>query len=263
MPNSTLGNLTAATANTGGFFYGTQSNADRKFTLTAAGAAVLESTAGAGNLTLSGTIIAGSNMIATGSLASTGANVEVQSNAGLLRFGAAGDVVLARELANTLALRNGTNAQTFLVNGTYTDASNYLRGSLGATSTAVQLKAESAGTGAANINVEITPKGTGNINTTRGINIGGATGDAGTSAINGASFVNINVGGTNKFGCGGSSNTSYQQLIAQSGVMFRGITSQTPGANGDFVIETTSNTLLTFKYRGSDGTTRTATLALV
>jgi hypothetical protein len=102
-----------------------------------------------GNVDVTGSVTAGSNIIATGSLASTGANVEVQSNAGLFRFGTAGDVVLARELANTLALRNGTNAQTFLVNGTYTDASNYLRGSLGATSTAVQLKAESAGTGAA------------------------------------------------------------------------------------------------------------------
>jgi len=111
MPDSTLGNLTAATANTGGFFYGTQSNADRKFTLTAAGAAVLESTAGAGNLTLSGTITAGSNMIATGSLASTGANVEVQSNAGLFRFGAGGDVVLTRGGA-AATLQLGSNAST-------------------------------------------------------------------------------------------------------------------------------------------------------
>jgi len=42
MANSTLGNLTAATAATGGLFYGTQSNADRKFTSTAAGAAMIE-----------------------------------------------------------------------------------------------------------------------------------------------------------------------------------------------------------------------------
>jgi hypothetical protein len=42
MPNSTLGNLTAATAGTGGLFYGIQSNADRKFTLTAAGASLIE-----------------------------------------------------------------------------------------------------------------------------------------------------------------------------------------------------------------------------
>jgi hypothetical protein len=39
---STLGALTAATASTGGLFYGTQGGADRKFTLTAAGALLIE-----------------------------------------------------------------------------------------------------------------------------------------------------------------------------------------------------------------------------
>lgn len=42
MANSTLAAMTAATAATGGLFYGTQSGADRKFTLTAAGAALAE-----------------------------------------------------------------------------------------------------------------------------------------------------------------------------------------------------------------------------
>lgn len=42
MADSTLAALTAATASTGGLFYGTQSGADRKFTLTAAGAALAE-----------------------------------------------------------------------------------------------------------------------------------------------------------------------------------------------------------------------------
>ena len=37
------------------------------------------------------------------------------------------DVILARDAANTLALRNGTSAQTFNVYNTYTDASNYSR----------------------------------------------------------------------------------------------------------------------------------------
>lgn len=34
------------------------------------------------------------------------------------------DVILARQAANTLAQRNGTNAQTHRINGTHTDASN-------------------------------------------------------------------------------------------------------------------------------------------
>lgn len=42
MPNSTLGALTAATAATGGLFYGTQSGADRKFAFTSAGATLIE-----------------------------------------------------------------------------------------------------------------------------------------------------------------------------------------------------------------------------
>jgi hypothetical protein len=109
MPDSTLGNLTAATANTGGFFYGTQSNADRKFTLTAAGASVIESTAGAGNLTLGGTITAGANIVAAGSFASTSGNVEVYSNAGLFSFGAAADVILTRGAA-AATLQLGSNA---------------------------------------------------------------------------------------------------------------------------------------------------------
>jgi hypothetical protein len=42
MSDQTLAALTAATPATGGLFYGTQSGADRKFTLTAAGAALCE-----------------------------------------------------------------------------------------------------------------------------------------------------------------------------------------------------------------------------
>jgi hypothetical protein len=40
------------------------------------------------------------------------------------------DVILARDAANTLALRNSTTAQTFNIYGTWTDASNYERLSL-------------------------------------------------------------------------------------------------------------------------------------
>lgn len=35
-----------------------------------------------------------------------------------------------------------------------------------------------------------------------------------------------------------------------------------PGFNGDLVVEATNNSTLTFKYRGTDGTTRTGTIAL-
>lgn len=47
MADKTLSSLTAATPATGGLIYGTQSGADRKFTLSAAGAAVAEATTAA------------------------------------------------------------------------------------------------------------------------------------------------------------------------------------------------------------------------
>jgi hypothetical protein len=65
--------------------------------------------------------------------------------------------------AGVFGQRNSTNAQSFRVYGTYTDASNYVRLGLNTTSTTLTIAAESAGTGAANIDLVLTPKGTGNI----------------------------------------------------------------------------------------------------
>jgi hypothetical protein len=73
------------------------------------------------------------------------------------------DAVLARDAANTLAQRNGTNAQTFRCYGTYTDASNYVRAALSSSSTAVTLAAETAGTGADDIPLNLTAAGTGTV----------------------------------------------------------------------------------------------------
>jgi len=78
-----------------------------------------------------------------------------------------GDLTLYRDAASTLAQRNSTNSQTFRLYNTYTDASNYERSALsfvtysGALYT--KLAAESAGTGAANIGIALSPKGTGAI----------------------------------------------------------------------------------------------------
>jgi hypothetical protein len=54
-------------------------------------------------------------------------------------------------------------AQTSRVYGTYTDASNYVRAALSSTSTAVTLAAETAGTGADDIPLNLTAAGTGTI----------------------------------------------------------------------------------------------------
>lgn len=71
------------------------------------------------------------------------------------------DTIIRRDAANTLAQRNAASAQTSRVYGTFTDASNYVRASLAVTSTTVTLAAESAGTGAADISLTLTPKGAG------------------------------------------------------------------------------------------------------
>jgi hypothetical protein len=73
------------------------------------------------------------------------------------------DLTLFRDAADTLAQRRGANAQTFRVYGTFTDASNYVRAALSSTSTAVTLAAETAGTGADDIPLNLTAAGTGTV----------------------------------------------------------------------------------------------------
>ena len=58
---------------------------------------------------------------------------------------------------------------TVKVNGTYIDSNNYVRASLSASSTAVTLAAETAGTGEDNVDINITPAGTGNVIINRSI----------------------------------------------------------------------------------------------
>lgn len=74
------------------------------------------------------------------------------------------DVRLYRDAAATLAQRNGTAAQTLRVYGTYTDSSNYERLSLSTTAgSGVTIAAETLGTGADNLDITLTPTGTGKV----------------------------------------------------------------------------------------------------
>ena len=74
---------------------------------------------------------------------------------------------MSREAAGVFAQRNAANAQTFRVYGTYTDASNYVRAALSSSSTAVTLAAETAGTGADDIPLNLTAAGTGTVKVNR------------------------------------------------------------------------------------------------
>ena len=72
---------------------------------------------------------------------------------------AQGDVALFRDAANTLALRNGTAAQTFNVYNTFTDASNYERGYFRYVSNQLEIGHDAAGTGTAARSVLIRSQG--------------------------------------------------------------------------------------------------------
>lgn len=70
------------------------------------------------------------------------------TNAGYIALGTADDVILVRDgAANTLALRNGANAQTFRAYETYTDASNYARFGVQLSGSTWSIGPEAAGTG--------------------------------------------------------------------------------------------------------------------
>ena len=80
-----------------------------------------------------------------------GSGVFVIDVFGAVSFGSVGvnspDVFLRRDAANTLAQRNGTNAQAFNIYNTFTDASNYERGFVRWSSNVLSIGTEAAGTG--------------------------------------------------------------------------------------------------------------------
>jgi hypothetical protein len=113
------------------------------------------------------------------------------------------DLFLYRDASNTLAQRNGTNANTLRVYGSFTDSSNGRR-------------------------LDIT-------STTAGIFTLTATGN----------------------GTGASGN-----ILKLTAPILLPSASVSLATNGDLAFEATSNTSLTIRYRGSDGTTRSASLIL-
>lgn len=93
MSDKTLAALTAATPATGGLIYGTQGGADRKFTVTAAGAKVLE--AGSGTHTgiaFVDTAIGNNDTAVVGDPASPYATIQAAYNAGAIVFSLIGNV---------------------------------------------------------------------------------------------------------------------------------------------------------------------------
>ena len=88
----------------------------------------------------------------------------LEANTAFIGLGTSNDVRFGRDAAATLAQRNGTNAQTLRVYGSYTDPSNYERLSLSTTvGSSVNITAETLGTGGDNLDIVLTPAGTGNL----------------------------------------------------------------------------------------------------
>lgn len=97
----------------------------------------------------------------------TGADLRLYDT-GSLGFSSSGlygtpDINLFRRAAGVMAQRAGATAQTHEIYGAYTDSSNYVRCSLSCSATIVTLAAETAGTGADNIDLALTPAGTGQV----------------------------------------------------------------------------------------------------
>ena len=105
---------------------------------------------------------------------------------------------LYQDAPDTLALRRGAVAQILNVYGTFTDATNYVRLALSANATTVFVAAETAGTGADNVNVALAPVGTGVVQFNNPTD--GSAASAGTllnapSAGNPTYWLKVNVAG--------------------------------------------------------------------
>ena len=151
--------------------------------------------------------------------------------------------------ANTLALRNGAAAQTFRVYNTYTDASNYERGLIGWVGGIFEIGSQAAGTGATR-HTRIS-----SVNT-----IAFAT--SGIERWRFSSAGNLIADADNAYDIGASGASRPRNVYVGSDVISRPSAAITPSNNGEFVVEATSNTTLTFKLKGTDGTVRTGTITL-
>ena len=140
------------------------------------------------------------------------------------------DLFLSRDAANTLAQRRTTNAQTFRIYNTYTDASNYERGKLQWDSNVLKIGTEKAGTGTARDLAFETPSGY----YTFGKNITSAVSghilEIYSSATNRSGFI---FGQATLFEIGASSGVS-MRFTASSNVQFITPRIQFNGATSSF-----------------------------
>jgi len=223
--------------------------------------------------------------------AGTGAGIEIPSTQSLafVNPGVSVFSTLVQDSTSpqAIAQRNGTNAQAFRLYNTFTDASNFERGFMRWNSNVLEIGTEAGGTGAVRqvsftgaiisrfdatsgnalvlgvsnferFIVEGTPGPNAFVRLPSGgaytwtSAYAGATRDTALSR-NAAGVVEVNNGTAGTF-----RDLRVRNVIQRSGIA----TTVTPASNGDLVIEQTSDTSITFKMRGTDGTVRSASLTL-
>jgi hypothetical protein len=133
------------------------------------------------------------------------------------------DVLLRRDAAATLALARGATAQSFRIYRDDTDSSNYERMALQNGAGYFEIAAETAGTGTANIDLRLTPVGTGLVGLTNSLNFrsSGAriTGDfSNATRANRVFFMDATTNSSTSLGVipNGTSNISIFNLHSSS-----------------------------------------------
>jgi len=153
------------------------------------------------------------------------------------------DIQLFRDAADTLAQRRSTNAQTFRLYNTFTDASNYERGKISWSSNVLQIGTEKLGSGTARAlefqtdgTTRLTIGATGGTTVTGTLSIGGTTTLAGsrglirTGLLNSFNFGIIGATGTRSIELF-VDDTSGRGILIETGtgnVQFGGTTSSFP-----------------------------------
>ena len=189
--------------------------------------------------------------------------LQYEMTAGVLSWGTtAQDIVLARDSQNTLALRNGAGVpQTFRVYNTFlgTTANEWFEIDWKTSAGTVRHFTMHGGTGVAR-NIDISAGGT--------LYFGAGTSSPIRMYSNGVERWNISTAGhfiaatDNSVDIGASGASRPRNVYVGTNVISRPAASITPANNGEFVVEATSNTTLTFKLKGTDGTVRSGTITL-
>lgn len=114
----------------------------------------------------SGYVLTGATNNGAGLNYATSSSLDVAGTTPQISMGAnmsALDVILYRDAAAQLALRNSTTAQSFAIYETYSDTNNYERLRLYTGSDVATIAVDTLGSGTDNIPINIVPAGTGNV----------------------------------------------------------------------------------------------------